>query len=393
MARPVAGDSDDIAKNDNLPLPVVKYPPGSCFIGFQKKGGQLYFCDCAKGAIRNFIHGEVDEQLRIHGEVSVENITSVFQDEIREQADKNGVSEPTSVIDLFEYKKEVCHNCNQVVPKFRFCHEMYGTVFKQNYGWYIKQRQNEYGFHTNIKTQIPYVDDIPDELLKIIDERVVENLDTKIERLNELQNKRQQREREIKEQQENEIQKYLNKSIKELTPSERDGNYVNQIKEKYNQKPRLSSDEKAELEELVELLEQNWKRITDYIENEVRQEFGHHEIGSRWENETVLYNLINSKYGDEYTIKRHHRPEWLEGLELDIFIEEAQVGIEYQGQQHYEVVEAWGGKEGLNQRQARDRRTEQLCQEHSVELVEIRYDEEISEELVEDKIETQLLFR
>jgi hypothetical protein len=270
---------------------------------------------------------------------------------------------------------------------------MYGTVFKQNYGWYIKQRQNEYGFHTNIKTQIPYVDDIPDELLKIIDERVVENLDTKIERLNELQNKRQQREREIKEQQENEIQKYLNKSIKELTPSERDGNYVNQIKEKYNQKPRLSSDEKAELEELVELLEQNWKRITDYIENEVRQEFGHHEIGSRWENETVLYNLINSKYGDEYTIKRHHRPEWLEGLELDIFIEEAQVGIEYQGQQHYEVVEAWGGKEGLKQRRARDRRTEQLCQEHSVELVEIRYDEEISEELVEDKIETQLLFR
>lgn len=200
-------------------------------------------------------------------------------------------------------------------------------------------------------------------------------------------------EREIKEQQENEIQKYLNKSIKELTPSERDGNYVNQIKEKYNQKPRLSSDEKAELEELVELLEQNWKRITDYIENEVRQEFGHHEIGSRWENETVLYNLINSKYGDEYTIKRHHRPEWLEGLELDIFIEEAQVGIEYQGQQHYEVVEAWGGKEGLKQRRARDRRTEQLCQEHSVELVEIRYDEEISEELVEDKIETQLLFR
>jgi hypothetical protein len=161
-----------------------------------KKGGQLYFCDCAKGAIRNFIHGEVDEQLRIHGEVSVENITSVFQDEIREQADKNGVREPTSVIDLFEYKKEVCHNCNQVVPKFRFCHEMYGTVFKQNYGWYIKQRQNEYGFHTNIKTQIPYVDDIPDELLKIIDERVVENLDTKIERLNELQNKRQQRERD-----------------------------------------------------------------------------------------------------------------------------------------------------------------------------------------------------
>ena len=55
--------------------------------------------------------------------------------------------------------------------------------------------------------------------------------------------------------------------------------------------------------------------------------------------------------------------------------------------QHYEAVEHWGGKEGLQERQARDDRTRELCAEHDVELVEVRYDEALSSELIESKVE------
>jgi hypothetical protein len=389
MSRSVAGNSDNVARNGNLPLPIVKYPTSSsCFIGFKEENdGQLYFCDCAKDAIENFIQGRIDEFLRTHGDVSVENITPLFQDEIQEKVRQRGVNDPEEVIDLFEYREEICHNCNQVVPEYRFCHEMYGTVFKQNYGWYIEQRQYEYGFYANIKTQTPYIAEIPDDIFDVMDDELAENFKSKIERLNELQDKRRERDREIREQRDEEIQEYMDKSIEEMTREERSGDYVPQIRERFKRKPRLRPNEQDELEELAELLEEHWKRITNHIENEVRQEFGHHEIGSRWESETVLYNLIDSKYGGEYTIKRHHRPDWLEGLELDIFIVEPQVGIEYQGVQHYEVVEAWGGEEGLEERQERDKRTKELCQEYGVDLVEVRYDEEISEALIEKRVE------
>lgn len=391
MARPVVGGSNTVARNDALPFLVVTYPDSSSsFIGFsEEEGGELYFCACAEEALENYIQGRIDALNKSHREPTVENVVQLFQEQIKREA-LTTVDTPQHVVDIFKYKDNLCHRCNQVVPKFRFCHEMYGTVFKQNYGWYINQRQYQYGFYENIKTQTPLVGEIPDHILDLIDDELSDNLESKIQRLQELKSKRRKRDAEINNEQEEVLRKYADPDNLEYHPNDVDGYYMYEVKQEYKQKPRLPPEEADELAELKELVDESWERILKAIENEVRQEFGHHEIGSRWESETVLYNLINTKYGDEFTIKRHHRPDWLEGLELDIFIEEAQVGIEYQGVQHYEVVEAWGGEEGLEERQERDQRTKELCQEYGVELVEVRYDEEISEELVTKKIEPQI---
>ena len=40
----------------------------------------------------------------------------------------------------------------------------------------------------------------------------------------------------------------------------------------------------------------------------------------------------------QYTIRENYRPNWLDGLELDFYIEEIRAGIEIQGRQHYEWV-------------------------------------------------------
>lgn len=389
MSRPVVGNPDEVTENENLPLPIVKYPTGrSCFIGFkEKEDGQLYFCSCTETALENYIRGRIDSLDDSHRDVTVENVVQLFLDEIKDEVLSTGLNRPEDVVDVFQFKDDLCHRCNQVVPKLRFCHEMYGTVFKQNYGWYINQRQYQYGFYETIKTQTPIVEAIPDHILELVDDELENNFESTIERLQELETKRRTRDREINEERKELLRKYADPDNLDFHPEDIDGDHIYEIKQEYNEKPRLPPDEANELEELEELVDENWDRISTAIENEIREEFGHHEIGSRWESETVLYNLTESKYGDEYTIKRHHRPDWLEGLELDIFIEEAQVGIEYQGVQHYEVVEAWGGEEGLEERQERDRRTKDLCKEHGVELVEVRYDEDISEEIVESRVE------
>jgi hypothetical protein len=108
----------------------------------------------------------------------------------------------------------------------------------------------------------------------------------------------------------------------------------------------LPVDEAEELGELQEQLQTEHKEITDTCENEVRQAFGHYKKGNRWTSETILYQLVESNY-PEHTIERHYRPGFLDGLESDIFLKDAEVGIEYQGIQHYEPVDHWGGEEGL----------------------------------------------
>ena len=62
------------------------------------------------------------------------------------------------------------------------------------------------------------------------------------------------------------------------------------------------------------------------------------------------------------------------------------IGIEYQGEQHYKVVEHFGGKEGFKKRQELDNRKRQLCGENKIKLIEWRFDEPINQMNLENKI-------
>lgn len=95
---------------------------------------------------------------------------------------------------------------------------------------------------------------------------------------------------------------------------------------------------------------------------------------------------MESNYPD-LTIGRHYRSDFLDGLELDIFMEDIKVGIEYQGIQHYEPVDHWGGEEGLKMPQKRDQKKKELCDEHDVGLVRIRHDQELTDALIERKVD------
>lgn len=99
-------------------------------------------------------------------------------------------------------------------------------------------------------------------------------------------------------------------------------------------------------------------------------------ILSKWKSEQSLFTLVKKKYPDALF---QFRPRWLEPQNLDIFIPSINVGIEYQGIQHYESIDFFGGEEAFAYRQKLDARKKNLCEVNGLKLVAWPYTEAITE--------------
>lgn len=108
-------------------------------------------------------------------------------------------------------------------------------------------------------------------------------------------------------------------------------------------------------------------------------------MGEAWANETLLFQIISEIFPEQKLI-RHYRPGFLDNLELDIFIPNLNIGIEYQGIQHFEPIQHWGGKAALERTKERDSRKKALCQKNRIDLIYFYYTEELSSALVKEKL-------
>lgn len=234
------------------------------------------------------------------------------------------------VVNYLKFENNLCHECNDVVPNYRYCHEMYGVVFKQNFGWYIIKQGYEYGVESLSNRIIP--ESCPQEILEII----------------------------------------------KLDPVET-----------YKRHMELLKTDRAEAMSLYKELEKQNRQVWNIIENEVREKFGHRRIGEAWTSETILYQIIRSLFPD-MTIIRRYRPDFLQGLEIDIFIKELKTGVEYQGIQHFKPVEHWGGSEGLKKLKARDKKKRKIYNTLGIPLVYFRYNEGLNNELVLAKLKKHM---
>lgn len=130
---------------------------------------------------------------------------------------------------------------------------------------------------------------------------------------------------------------------------------------------------------LIELIEE----ILRDAENELRERHGLPRIGEGWVLEMEMYNIIKKRYPDT---EHHARPEWLKPQHLDVYVESHKLAFEYQGRQHYEEVQYFGGEEAFISTQTLDRRKEKLCRKNSVNLIYWKYDEPLSDRILDKKL-------
>lgn len=111
---------------------------------------------------------------------------------------------------------------------------------------------------------------------------------------------------------------------------------------------------------------------------------------NKWKSEQLVYELVKQLYPKE-GVWYQYRPDFLFSgrgqLSYDIYISKLRVAIEYQGKQHFEPVEIFGGAESFEKQKHRDEMKARLSAEHGVKLIYINYWEPISADLIKSKVD------
>lgn len=107
------------------------------------------------------------------------------------------------------------------------------------------------------------------------------------------------------------------------------------------------------------------------------------EAPVRWKSEKKLFDLVYSEYPDTLF---QYRPSWLAPQNLDIFVPSLKLGIEFQGIQHYEQVDFFGGPESLEKRRKLDEKKRLLCKNNGIILLEWHYQDTITKTVLKRKL-------
>ncbi|MBD0403536.1 hypothetical protein [Flammeovirga sp. EKP202] len=354
---------------EDLPLPYVHYPEHyGTYIGYsEERESQIYLCSCSARSIENYLLinnkenelGLNDNQFTIHKlKLKDKKIGDKITNNWKFNSDfpffnlKEGVEYKLS--SLIKFKDGICHKCNNATPSVTYCHPMYGSKFKQSYGWYINQHE----YHIGIKGSFIVEDYCPKEF--IINKRkshIISNLETK-ERLFRFN--------------------LLNSDFTEIDVTIEERKYIDSIilNEQSSDKEKVLRKELSRLE----------RSIINTITNEVRTEFGFRKIGEGWISESIMHQIICKIFPND-VIHFHFRPDWLQKLEIDVFNETKKIAFEYQGQQHYKPIKLWGGEKALKKQKERDKLKKQLLKKLNIRLIEVRYDEPLTDHFLREKIE------
>lgn len=315
-----------ICVENGLPRPMVHYPNhyGAFFAFSKEEDGEVFLCECGRLSLENLL--ELNRRFPQQSNSNPLRLAAADSLHVPNVIASKSLSRSGSGLDGLAFRQGICHRCCMIPPSQRWCHEMYGGQFKQYFGWYIQQAYLRLGIRP---ISYEYLSDhCPPEFQRQLDG-------------------------------------IFSKSAECAVRSEQQGNTC--------------------IDEPVKVLQKLKRKLNNDVENIVRQEFGFKKVGEGWVSETLLYQAICRLFPNENII-RHHRPDWLGGLELDIYIPRLNLGLEYQGQQHYKPVTAWGGEKALIALQERDERKRQICKAAGTVLLEVDFTEAITEHYIRGRL-------
>lgn len=119
-------------------------------------------------------------------------------------------------------------------------------------------------------------------------------------------------------------------------------------------------------------------------ENILRENHGLPKIGEGWISEMTLFKLIEEVFSDA---KHHVSPAWLSPQHLDIFVPSWNLAFEYQGKQHYEPIDFFGGNASFEKIKQLDDLKMKKCKSNNVCLIHWRYDEPLTREILDIKFQ------
>lgn len=97
--------------------------------------------------------------------------------------------------------------------------------------------------------------------------------------------------------------------------------------------------------------------------------------------EKYIKNILEYKKIKYIQQKKFKNCKYLRELPFDFYLPELNVCIEYDGKQHFEIIDFWGGKNGLILRKEKDDIKNNYCLENNIKLIRIKFDEDINEKL------------
>lgn len=151
------------------------------------------------------------------------------------------------------------------------------------------------------------------------------------------------------------------------------------------------------LEELHREKDRVWRRADEIYEEVLEGKYTNEERSTyfhpinRWISEELMYELIRKEFKN-YNVIYQHRPFFLKSsfggqMSYDVYIPKLKLAFEYQGQQHFEPVDFFGGVESFKSTQIRDREKQELSKTNGVKLIYVNYWEDLTRDLIRSKID------
>ena len=147
-----------------LPSPWVHYPNHyGTFMAFGEDDHEFpALCNCATGAVANYL---ALRKLVDMGTYADERITAplsshTFPNRLAEES----LRRKADPMAWLRFEPRLCHRCNLATPTLRWCLEMYGSRFKQFFGWYIQQ--SAYRLGVSRPNHVYLHNACPDELIQ-----------------------------------------------------------------------------------------------------------------------------------------------------------------------------------------------------------------------------------
>ncbi len=113
------------------------------------------------------------------------------------------------------------------------------------------------------------------------------------------------------------------------------------------------------------------KRLVECATEDFRTSKGLPPSVTKWISEQHLLDSIKSTFSTLVVIGQGS-PSWLDGQRFDIWLPELNAAIEYNGLQHYEPIDFFGGEEGFEATTNRDEAKREKCESNDTFLLEVK---------------------